>query len=253
MPDNQGRYDEQDKQRAQSKEDNQDTQVEMCPYCGIREGTTEDHVIPRCLFSGDKPRTYIKVMACNECNNQKKSRDDDYLRDMLLVDVDSHDHPRAQALLDKLLRSVEDDRSLIARIILREYRILPVVTESGLYVGEIAAVDLNAERVQAMFGRIVSGLAYGRYGFRYPENTTFDTRRISRKEADQLISVLAGFGSPGSTCIDEEVFCCMPLHNADRSVWVWALEFYESVWYQVMAVTPDAPAEFHSAREARGH
>ena len=68
----------------------------ICAYCGRIEQLSVDHVIPQCLFSGNLPGDIPKVYACSLCNTTVKSGNDTYLRDMLLTDIDSSQHPLAR-------------------------------------------------------------------------------------------------------------------------------------------------------------
>lgn len=58
--------------------------VKQCAYCGHRKPSTRDHVVPRCLFPRPLPVKIITVPACDECNG-RKSRHDDFLRDLLVT------------------------------------------------------------------------------------------------------------------------------------------------------------------------
>jgi len=76
-----------------------------CVYCGITAMLTTEHVIPRCLFTEPRPDNMITVPVCKDCNGHKSSNDD-YLRDFLVTDHRTSEHPVAkQIFLGKALRS----------------------------------------------------------------------------------------------------------------------------------------------------
>jgi hypothetical protein len=91
-----------------------------------------DHMVPRCLFPSPLPSDLVTVPVCASCNNEK-SRDDDYLRDMLVIDIDNTHHPEAQALLKgKVIRSMRKNRSVIARDVCAKSVIRPMLTMGGV-------------------------------------------------------------------------------------------------------------------------
>ena len=56
----------------------------------------------------------VTIPACNDCNAEK-SKHDDYLRDMLVVDRNSEQSKAAQALLDKVQRASQRNQSIVMR------------------------------------------------------------------------------------------------------------------------------------------
>lgn len=86
----------------------------MCVYCGVREGTTRDHVIPRALFQPN-PTNPVVVHCCLGCNQHKKYRDE-YLRDMLAVDALVQMNPAGRTIFEgPYTRAVEGDWSQFTR------------------------------------------------------------------------------------------------------------------------------------------
>ena len=45
-----------------------DEPPQLCVYCWKNPATTDDHVIPRCLFIPPLPSNMPTVPACQECN-----------------------------------------------------------------------------------------------------------------------------------------------------------------------------------------
>lgn len=61
------------------------TQTE-CVYCGEATFCTDEHVIPQCFFPEGRvpPKSdFVIVPVCRPCNN-RKARDDSYVRDLWL-------------------------------------------------------------------------------------------------------------------------------------------------------------------------
>jgi len=102
---------------------------------------TEDHVVPKCLFPTVHPNDVPKVYACKACNNEEKSVNDTYLRDFLLFDMDSADHPIPQQLFQKFAHEVHRDQSIIAHHTMRS-QVVELITPSGLFAGYAYGVNL---------------------------------------------------------------------------------------------------------------
>jgi hypothetical protein len=108
-------------------------------YCGEYDKLTKDHVIPKCLFPEDKPlpSDIPKVYACKECNNIVKSANDTYLRDFLMVDMGSYEHPIAQQLFPKFIRSALRNKSEFATDINHNQQIIELFTPSGIFAQRV--------------------------------------------------------------------------------------------------------------------
>jgi hypothetical protein len=83
-----------------------------CAYCGTETKLTLDHAIPECVFrdKAAKPRRPLPedmpiVYACAKCNNDKKSLDDGFLRDLVTMDADSYQSPIAQEVFQAVRRA----------------------------------------------------------------------------------------------------------------------------------------------------
>jgi hypothetical protein len=96
--------------------------VGECAYCGELRKISKEHVIPLCLFKRPYPPRMITVPACDQCNN-KKSLDDDFLRDLITTDLYGSQSPIAQEILKgKVLRSVQRNSSELWRMFWRRPR-----------------------------------------------------------------------------------------------------------------------------------
>ena len=86
----------------------------ICPYCCERPGTTADHIIPRSLFPKPIPNgiNLPTVIACQECNNEKKSITDTFLRDFLVTQLAALEKPEARNILNgPLARAFDRNQS----------------------------------------------------------------------------------------------------------------------------------------------
>ncbi len=91
------------------------------------------------------------VPACDNCNAEK-SKHDDYLRDMLVVDLNSEKNKAAQTVLTgKVIRSAQTNRSLVIRAAKSKGRFEPVYSDGGVYLGQGFSFPIDGERVNHIF------------------------------------------------------------------------------------------------------
>ena len=55
---------------------------DICVLCGKRPAITKEHIPPQSLYHKNKPKEYLKVPACEECNGSTKL-DDEYLEQVM--------------------------------------------------------------------------------------------------------------------------------------------------------------------------
>ena len=208
----------------------------LCAYCGERPGNTRDHVIPRCLFGGPLPPDVITVRACRACNTDK-SQDDDYLRDLLVTDVQATQHPIAQRLLQgQVIRAAQRNRSRVARPAALVSPILPrtpIRTPSGLYAGTLVTVPADPPRFQRVFATIVRGLYHHTYQRRLPPDSIFTTLPIPPS-----VELFEGFQFKGGNPIILGANIFGYIHRTmtlddDPEVSDWLLWFYNSCYFVV--------------------
>src|SRR4051812_45735772 len=102
--------------------------MKLCVYCNIREATTMDHVIAQLLFSKPLPNNMITVPCCWDCNQAKKL-DDEFLRDMMIVDVENDHHGiNAGPKRGSVQRSMRRNQSMLAREIRAKGPLMPKYT-----------------------------------------------------------------------------------------------------------------------------
>ena len=115
----------------------------VCTYCGVAltKGTrSDDHVVPKCLFSPNQRGGLVKVPACQRCNNHDKSVDDVYFRDWIVTDIETNVDRVPPSVYQAFLRAAGSNpdgkvRSKVARAALAGGRWEPRTTPSGLFAG----------------------------------------------------------------------------------------------------------------------
>lgn len=218
--------------------------VPLCAYCGLQPGTTADHVIPRCLFPSPLPPTMVTVPACPGCHNEK-SRNDDYLRDMLVMDADSQSNPVARRLFSgPVTRSARRNSSLVSRAARQaiDQRMQPRYTRGGLYLGHYWLVDLENDRVTAIFEKIVQGLYYRIRSERLNREYIYQVWRIDPVHANDAVDQMHRMSQApanGPYYIGDVFGCLFRYADEDPSVTFWLLWFYHSIVYAVATTAPD--------------
>ncbi len=220
--------------RQRSREEGQ------CAYCGQHDILTVDHVIPRCLFdgvTGGVPGNVPRVDACCQCNNNAKSTDDAFLRDVLVRDLRLAEHPIAQTIRNGAHeRSISKGKSQYPRAA-SHLRFVPSPTGSGLSVAEPI---LPKERLHGIFTRLVRGLMVAYEHYELSSITNFNVLRaadtkVALAEAQRWAADTSGMVHTVQAG-DGSVFWCVYYHSltpGHPNLSQWWLRFYEHVVYWV--------------------
>lgn len=214
---------------------------EKCAYCGLFDVVTVDHVIPRGLFdrdTGTVPGDVPKVGACRQCNNTK-SKDDEFLRDVLVRDPRLGEHPVAQTIRHGTHeRSIARGRSQYPRAA-ANLRYVPSPNGSGLWIAEPI---LPKERLHGIFARLVRGLMVAYEHYELTRTTNFDVLRavdakVALAEAQRWAADTSSSGMIHTVQAgDGSVFWCVYYHSltpGHSNLSQWWLRFYEHTVYWV--------------------
>lgn len=207
--------------------------IGQCVYCGEEKELTRDHVIPRSLFTQPVP-PLITVPACDACNGSK-SRNDDYLRDLLTMDLYGSQHPTAQKLFEgKVLRSHRRNSSHIGRDIISKGRMQPLYTRAGIYLGDYPMCAIDPGRIDTIFTMIVRGLYYDARKQRIPDDYTFTLLRYDPWDFKRIWQKVQQDLHPNGPRILGDVFGCTFVSATEDpfSTW-WLLAFYGGACFSV--------------------
>lgn len=173
---------------------------ELCGYCGIRPAVTRDHVIAKCLFPKDYPvdTNRITVGACEECNTQKKSKDDSYLRDMIAWDPHNWKSRLSVEGYMAALRSAKKGKSEFCKELLHTIKTTsskPLYSSDGNHIGYSTPLSTaQIERQTGIFKTIVHGMYYARWEQLFPKNYILDVLRFMPDKFYETVADLQAKG-----------------------------------------------------------
>ena len=211
----------------------------VCAYCGASPAPTRDHVVAKCLFIPPVPQDAVIVRACLACNNDK-SKDDTYLRDMLVVDHQGSTSPIAQLIFDtKVMRSAQRNSSDVVRAAMTRARLIPHITPGGLYLGQLPSFDLDSRRIDRIFSYIVRGLYYKVVRAPLPAECAITVWRVNAKEAEETYHTIKAMNGNGLYRIGQGVFECAFMYATEvPQISMWLLAFYGRVFFIVNTEPP---------------
>jgi hypothetical protein len=195
---------------------------------------SREHVIPQGLFANALPGDLPKIPVCEPCNN-KKSRYDTYLRDFLLLDMDSCDQPEARELFPRLERAIPRKQSEMAYHAMQS-RIVSLYTPSKVYAGIAYATDLPKEPITTSLAYITRGLYRYYYNDMLPLKSTFHVARLRDMDAirDHFVTFLAT-GAAWKRVGEGNVFECIYSKAIEKpEVSIWFLRFFKGVFFSVV-------------------
>lgn len=211
-------------------------QERMCVYCGETRLCTDEHVIPRGFFREDisRPDNSVIIPACKPCND-RKARDDSYVRDLFAADIACEASPVAkQVLHGQVFRSIRKHWSEFAKVAAHRGQLTPVHTPNGLYLGHAFGVPIEWKKVNRFFRCVVRGLYWHRFNARIPDDYLFDVRRLKDSFVAEAFAEMDRLGANGPYGIGEGVFGCRFLiGEEDPFVTHWQFWFYERIFVSV--------------------
>jgi len=223
-----------------------------CVYCGKAATCTDEHVVPRGLFDKDAPLpdNLIVVPACRPCN-ERKSRDDSFVRDLLVADEANTGNPLVQPVLKgQVARSMKKGWSDFSRIAQTSGRFLPVHSEGGIYLRHAFNVPIDWKRVNRFFQYVTKGLYWHFFGETFPADYQMDVRRLDLDLAVETIRDLQGRGVPGPYVIGDGVFGvihALSKEEDDLHSGIWVFAFYNRVFMAVITGRKEFFDQFQSS------
>jgi hypothetical protein len=213
--------------------------IGVCTYCGEIKLLTRDHVIPLCLFKPPYPQNLITVPACEECNNIK-SKNDDYLRDYITIDIYGNQNPIAQDIFkNKVLKSFHRNSSILLRDFLTKGQTVPYYSNGGIYLGDLPSVSLDGERIDKTFFNLAQGLFFDHRRQRIPNNYLYKVLRHDPWQFNNLWDTFRQLHINGPRTLGKIFGCAYASAEEDSATTLWLMWFYERVIFSVSITNPD--------------
>jgi hypothetical protein len=128
-----------------------------CALCGTLSKVTDEHFVPKCLWSDPRPVRTETVPTCESCNSGA-NHDDEYFRNTLVLMMG--DHPQKKQLFaSKVRRSLERQPDELRKLVETASR-QPLFTQSGIFLGNHPTFTLDRRRFERNLRKIVKGLFY---------------------------------------------------------------------------------------------
>ena len=190
----------------------------------------------------------ITVGVCYACNNGKSS-EDVYLRDYLLADIAAETNSVVQELrMSTFKRSVQTNRSEIARTALKWARRVLLRTSSGIYAGPAFAVPINTIRLESIYKRMVIGLYYYFTNTYLPRDYQFQIVRVDAERSTLWSEMRLKKAVIAS--VSPDVFECQyKLVDNYPTLSRWLLLFYNRILITVSTFPPSGIASLIDATE----
>lgn len=139
-----------------------------CYMCDA-PATSVEHVPPRCLFPAQKDlppgvdlrKQLITVPACDE-HNGAKSKDDEYILYVLVINIPSNDVAKNH-FLTKIMRAIQANPSLINQFMSKQQPVVVEDTETG-QVFRTIGVEIDRDRFCSAIEHLARALYYAEFG-----------------------------------------------------------------------------------------
>lgn len=222
-----------------TEKQNRPRKIIKCTYClkeiSRKNGQTKDHIIAQCFFSGWNPYQHITVPACEDCNSEK-SRDDTYVRDMIVHDVSVSRNIKAlHVFYSKVLKSIDAGKSEFAKDFVLNSATVDVISKNGTRIGEFPTLKFNEKRINQYFLRVVKGFHFNIYQEHIPDKYVVIARRISPWDIDDEVEELKRIGNfAGPIRLGKTEFAAWHSRTEeDRFYSLWVFVFYERFVFKV--------------------
>lgn len=199
-----------------------------CAYCG-QHAVEKEHVVAKSLLvDRDTP---VIVPSCSECN-KAKSLDDDYLRDVFAIRLETSGLPQMREKRDKMVRSaLRQGRMSPGKGILSTFHKRPVVLPGGRTILWQGVVKADRSRIFRGIRWIVRGLYYRHFQTTLPLDADLRWRYFEGEEQVREFEAIW----PRAQCGPFVVGSCLSYKiNAFSDVpgySEWVLVFYDRLLY----------------------
>lgn len=213
--------------------------IGTCTYCGESSSLTRDHVVPLCLFQKPYPLNLITVGVCENCNNMK-SKNDQYLRDYLTMDIHGNRSAIAQDIfINKVMKSFRSKRSELLRNFLTEGAFISYHTKGGIYLGEFPSVPIDANRIGKIIFNIAQGMFFDHRKQCIPKEYECEVLRHEPWDFENVWESFKSLNINGPRILGEVFGCAYVSAEEDPSTTMWLIWFYKRVFFSAWVKNPN--------------
>jgi hypothetical protein len=216
--------------------------TDTCTYCD-RPADDDDHVPPGCLFPRPRPSDLVTVRSCRQCN-AGFSKDDEYLKQIIILRHDISEQPRVRPLVDSLFRALKRPEAKgYAALLYRNLSDVNLRTPAGLHLGTTGAYNVDLVRARRTLARITRGLFRKEMAERLPlEHLVTVQVSLEAAEAvrDQLLRYLGG--RPVRSVGGGAFRYAWALASDSPTSSLWLMEFFDAFVCLGITVDPTSPA-----------
>lgn len=203
----------------------------ICAYCGTEQGPFQDeHVVPRCLWDGNRPAHMVTVPACASCNAEY-GRDEEYFRTVLVAMAGVGGHPEVDRLLAGKVKRGLDRNARLRADLTKGARPLPWLTPGGLFGGWGLGFQLDTARFYKGVEKTVRGLFFHKSGRPLAPDTrvcVFEGNGFWQTPA--FGELLAAMTEPAG--VGDDVFSCRCVRHAPDPEWTaWLFVYYQALGF----------------------
>jgi hypothetical protein len=220
----------------------------LCVFCAgdaTLGPMNKEHFAFKGLWGGPRP-TRTKTVWAHESCNANFSADNEYFRDVLVMDAGAEQHPEVARLLKgKIHRKLRDHPGAILKI-LKNPRLIPQFTPSGLYVGKVPAFIVDWLRMERVLKNFVRGIYLTAVRQPLPADCLVAVAPLTQalaKDWRDMIDLMVGWQSFG-----DDVFMCRYVTSRTPPRINCLMQFYRRRLFVGEAMTKNLIDEINSGR-----
>ncbi|MGO9111661.1 MAG: hypothetical protein ACLP9L_20745 [Thermoguttaceae bacterium] len=168
---------------------------------------------------------FTKTVPAHNACNAKFASDNDYFRDVLIMEAGVGDHPEVQKIRSGEFERKLRDRPREISTFLRDARILPQLTPGGIYVGHAPVLPVDRERIDRVLYNVMRGVFYLVNKEPMPLDWQWGISREHELPPWELKNVSDQMGSAWHT-FGDDVFACRYIFDYDRGAMQCFMRFY---------------------------
>ena len=128
-----------------------------CYYCD-NEGTTDEHIPPKCIFPKGNNNQLITVKSCKQHNNEK-SGDDEYFRNIISMMINTNEYG-INHFSDKTIRSLIRNRNSDSSILKNS---MPLILDGK----RTYTIEIDSNRFHKYISKMASGFYFYHFNMTY--------------------------------------------------------------------------------------